>query len=179
MFHVKHFCAALLIALLLPGVALAQVKRAVSPLAAPASNDVGDVLTRIAAKGTADIEAADSLAAAIDPDTGQMRDEIAHTCFVAMIKFIGKLPKPDSQPPGPAVIFERVRLARLTAQAGLPTYLRIGCAPLVQDETLLFVRLAAMVGVTVGTGGLAAPAIPGLAGGLLPALPVLNLLPIR
>ena len=158
----------------------AQGKRVVSPLAAPEPKSVSDVLTQIAIKGTADLEAADSIASAIDPDTNQMRDEIAHTCFVAMIKFIGKLPKPDTTtPPGPAVVFERVRLARLTAQAGLPTYLRIGCAPLVQDETLLFIRIAAMVGVTVGTGGVAAPALPGLAGGLLPALPALNLLPIR
>ena len=127
----------------------------------------------IAAKGTADLQAADDVAAAVDADTGKMADPIAHACYPALIKFIGGLPKSpsDGSAPGPAVVFERARLARKMIQAGLPDSLKIGCAPLVQDEAGFFVKILALAGVTVCTGGLAGLAIPAVPG-LLSALPL-------
>lgn len=166
--------AGMLMAMLMSGsTANAQPKFPPLPLKAPASanGDLGSILDKLAAKGTADLQAADDLASAINPDTNQVNDAIAHACYPALIKFINALPKPpaDGSPPGPALLFERARMTRKLVQSGLPDYLKIGCAPLVQDEAHLFIRVLALVGVAVGTGGLSLPALPGL----LPALPVL------
>lgn len=126
---------------------------------------LADLFAKLAAKGTADLEAADALASAIDPDTGKMRDELAHACYPAMIKFIGSIPQPDASAVGPAVIFERGRLARMVIQSGFPNYLKIGCAPLMQDEANLLVRLAAMVGIAITLPPGLLP-VPGLVPGL-------------
>jgi hypothetical protein len=61
-------------------------------------------------------------------------------------------------------------MARLTIQKGLPSYLQIGCAPLVQDEANLLTAILGIAGVAVGTGGLSLPALPGL----LPAISILK-----
>ena len=133
--------------------------------------DLAAILDKLAAKGVADLQAADQLAAAVDPDTQKVNDPIAHACYPALIKFIGSLPKPPAEgtETGPALVFERARMSRKLVQAGLPDYLKIGCAPLVQDEANFLIKVLALVGVTFGTGGLALPALPGL----LPALPLL------
>lgn len=132
--------------------------------------NLSDALARLAAKGTADLEAADALASAIDPDTNKMVDPVAHACYPAMIKFIGSLPKAsDTEPAGVAEVFERARIARKLVQNGLPDYLKIGCAPLVQDEAIFVTKILALAGIAVGTGGLAIPAVPGL----LSAVPIL------
>jgi hypothetical protein len=132
---------------------------------------LSDAFAKLAAKGTAGLESADALASAIDPDTNQMVDAVAHACYPALIKFVGALPKPSgSSDTDVFVIYERARIARLTIQKGLPSYLQIGCAPLVQDEANLMTAILAIAGVAVGTGGLSLPALPGL----LPAISILK-----
>lgn len=151
---------------------IADIKAANSAKVAP-QKSLTDILAEIAAKGTADLQAADDVASAIDPDSGKMQDAIAHACYPALIKFIGGLPKgpADGSVPGPAVVFERARLARKMIQSGLPDSLKIGCAPLVQDEANFFVKILALAGVAVGTGGLGGLAIPAVPG-LLSAMPL-------
>lgn len=173
--------ASFVLALLMSGDAHAQIKRPLilSPLKpAVTLPQPLDIFAQLAAKvrDTSDLQAADALASAIDPDTNQMADPIAHACYQAEIKFFGSLPPiaKDATTPGPAVLFQRTRLIRLRLQKGLPDYLKIGCAPLMQDEAQLLVKIAAMVGVTVGTGGLGGLAATGAAGlGSILPLPVL------
>jgi hypothetical protein len=132
---------------------------------------LSDAFAKLAAKGTAGLESADALASAIDPDTNQMVDAVAHACYPAMIKFVGALPKSSGLADTDVfVIYERARIARLTVQKGLPSYLQIGCAPLVQDEANLLTAILGIAGVAVGTAGLSIPALPGL----LPALSILK-----
>lgn len=127
---------------------------------------ISTALSQLAAKGTADIQAADALASAIDPVTKQMKDPIAHACYPAEIQFIQNLPAvpTSSAGLGPVQLFEMKRLAVILVKGGLPSYLVIGCAPLFQDEANIFVKLAAMVGVAVAVpaGGFALPALGGL-----------------
>jgi hypothetical protein len=138
---------------------------------ADVAQTLSDAFAKLAAKGTAGLEAADTLASAIDPDTNQMVDPVAHACYPALIKFVGALPKPSGSIDADVfVVYERARIARLTIQKGLPAYLQIGCAPLVQDEANLLVAILGIAGVAVGTGGLSLPALPGL----LPALSILK-----
>jgi hypothetical protein len=126
---------------------------------------LSDAFEKLAAKGTAGLEAADALASAIDPETNQMVDPIAHACFPARIKFIGGLPKPSTTPQVDIfVIYERARIARLTLQKGLPAYLQLGCAPLTQNEANFWAALLGIAGISVGTAGLASGAARHFAG---------------
>jgi len=146
--------ALFLATMLLPGVALAQTKKATTaPAAAPSLSSIitqlDSFLEQLSAKSISDLEAADALAAQTDPTTNQPVDALAHACYPALIKFVQSLPAPPSGQVGPAVIYERTRILRMTVQNGLPNYLKIGCAPLVQDESTLLVKIAALLGVTL------------------------------
>jgi hypothetical protein len=148
-----------------------SAQAATKPAKVDVVQSLSDAFAKLAAKGTAGLESADALASAIDPDTNQMVDAVAHACYPALIKFVGALPKPSgSSDTDVFVIYERARIARLTIQKGLPSYLQIGCAPLVQDEANLLTAILGIAGVAIGTSGLSLPALPGL----LPAISILK-----
>lgn len=118
-----------------------------------------------------DLTAADADAAAVNPVTNQMNDQVAHTCYPAAIKFLQSLPT-ASQPSGKYVtiqLFQKKRDFVAQLQAGLPVYLKIGCAPLLGDELTTFVKVMALVGVKIAPAALAA-LFPPAAPVLLPAL---------
>ena len=64
-------------------------------------------------------------------------DQIAAACYPALITFVAQLQSSaqQSQPVGGFSGFQRARDAVKDAEAGVPVYLRIGCAALVQDVT--------------------------------------------
>lgn len=130
---------------------------------------ISTALAQLAAKGTADIQAADALAAAVDPTTGQPADAIGHACYPQAMKFIQSLPKPLTTTAGlgPVQLFEQKRLAVSLVKQGLPSYLVIGCAPLLQDEAVTLTKFLGMLGIAIAipaSGGLALPALPALGG---------------
>lgn len=108
-------------------------------------------------------------------DPASFRDPISHACYPAQIKFLQSIPA--AQPitsPAPfnlIVLFQRKRDFVAQVKAGLPVYLKIGCAPLLGDEISIFVQTMALVGVKVGAAGLTA-AFPALAPVTLPALTI-------
>lgn len=149
---------------LAPGVstpAKAQVvRRAINKIRNKAATRVDDFLEKLAEKGTADLEAALAMASAVDPDTQKPVDPIAAACYPALIKFIKSLPHPAAGSEtelGPAQLFQRKRLLQRLVHRGVPDYLRIGCAPLVQDELATLARIGAIVGISVASGGLILP----------------------
>lgn len=169
-------------------------------LAAPA-DPLGDFMTQLEAVKAdvinnviADIQAADADAGAIitpaipanptaTPPTpaiaAVVRDPIAHACYPAAIQFLQSTPQ--FQPPTGKLIgvqlFQRKRDFIAQLQAGLPTYLKLGCAPLLGDEVNTFIQIMAMVGVKIAPLGIAAICPPCAAAAAPIALPALTLTP--
>lgn len=165
--------------LMAPDLAHAQIQllpkpRAVAaaPAAAPATGlakfigDIEAVKAELIADVIADINAADADASAIDPETGKMRDEIAHACYPAEVRFLQSLPaaKPLTGKFTAVQLFQKKRDFVMLIQAGLPIYLKIGCAPLLGDEASIFGKSLALVGVHAALNAL----VPG--GGVLAGL---------
>ncbi|WP_439392312.1 hypothetical protein ACRQ5Q_22205 [Bradyrhizobium sp. PMVTL-01] len=124
-------------------------------------------------------EADDDAASLSNPsDPTSFRDPVAHACYPAQIKFLQSLPQVQAiKSPAPysmIVLFQRKRDLIAQIKAGLPGYLKVGCAALLQDEKTILLQTLGLIGVTVGAGALtgifpaAAPiALPALT---LPAL---------
>jgi hypothetical protein len=186
--------AAILMALMLTGLftgdASAQIKvrlpdplklnQPAQPAAAPAPRTAADPLARVMDQlaavqqkvvdgVVADIMAADADAASLTnpADPTSFKDPISHACYPAGIKFLQSLPVATA-PTGEFILvqlFQKKRDFIAQIRAGLPVYLKLGCAPLLGDEAAIFTKLIGLVGVKVGLDALA----PGL--GL--AMPVL------
>ena len=125
-----------------------------------------DPVTALANFTVADLQAADTIAVASN-------DEIAHACYPALVKFVQSFPSVSGTQTvkGAVSAFELARSKRLQVQgavgSGMPNYLKLGCAALVQDETVFIAKLAAMAAGTAVAG----PAAPALLGALPIPLP--------
>ena len=164
---------------------LGLMKKAnVSVAAAPAPANPLDVLTDLMnqieqiqattiTNVIADITAANADASAVvTPATATtaaiVKDPIAAACYPAAIQFLQSLPV-ATPPTGTLVgvqLFQKKRDFIAQVQAGLPVYLKLGCAPLLGDEITTFVNLMAMVGVKI---------LPAAATALMPALAPITL----
>lgn len=137
-------------------------------LVADIENVKGEIITgTIVALNEADADAA-TLTSASDPSS--FHDPISHACYPAEIKFLQSLPVvAQIQSPSPfnlIVLFQRKRDLIMQIQAGLPSYLKLGCAALLGDEASIFTKTMGLIGVTVGANlllpgsGLALPVLP-------------------
>jgi hypothetical protein len=102
-------------------------------------------------------EADDDAATLTNPsDLTSFRDPIAHACYPAQIKFLQSLPLIQAiKAPAPynvIVMFQRKRDLVAQIKAGLPGYLKVGCAALLKDEESILIQTLGLIGVTVGTG---------------------------
>lgn len=117
----------------------------------------------------ADLNAADADAAALTnaTDPTSFKDAISHACYPAAVKFLQSLPvaTPTTGKYVLVQLFQKKRDFVAQIQAGLPTYLKLGCAPLLGDEATIFAKLMGLVGVSVSLNTL----MPGL-GLAIPAL---------
>jgi hypothetical protein len=113
-------------------------------------------------------EADDDAATLTNPaDLTSFRDPIAHACYPAQIKFLQSLPQIQAiKAPAPynlIVLFQRKRDLVAQIKAGLPGYLKVGCAALLKDEETIFIQTLGLIGVTIGAGaltGIFPPAAP-------------------
>jgi len=160
--------AAMLLILLLPVLMLSACANqvpvvATTPATAAATTAAPapiDPLVQIAAFTAADLAAAQL-------DATANNDAIAAACYPALSKFVasmqGKVGNVATVQ-GAFTAFQRARDVRYSVQGGLPDYLRLGCAALVQDEKLLIAKLAA-----IGAGTAAATVVAPMAPALLAA----------
>jgi hypothetical protein len=124
-------------------------------------NDLAALKTEVVDGAVADLNAADADASTLTnaSDPTSFRDPIAHACYPAAAKFLQSLPT-ASPPTGTFVLvqlFQKKRDFVMQIQAGLPTYLKLGCAPLLGDEAAIFTKVLGLVGVKVALSSL----IPG------------------
>jgi hypothetical protein len=97
-----------------------------------------------------------------------VKDPISHACYPAAVKFLQSLPV-AAKLTGKFVgvqLFQEKRDFIAQLQAGLPTYLKLGCAPLLGDEINTFIQIMAMVGIKI---------LPAAATALMPALAPITL----
>lgn len=125
-------------------------------------DDLAKIKAKVVDDTVADINAADSDAASlVNPsDPTSFRDPISHACYPAAVKFIQSLPVATT-PTGTFIavqLFQKKRDFVAQIQAGLPVYLKLGCAPLLGDEAAIFTKLLGLVGVKVALSTL----IPGI-----------------
>jgi hypothetical protein len=108
-------------------------------------------------------------------DATSFRDPIAHACYPAQIKFLQSLPQIQAiKAPAPynvIVLFQRKRDLVAQIKAGLPAYLKVGCAALLKDEETILVQTLGLIGVSVGAGVLTG-VFPAAAPIALPALTI-------
>lgn len=159
-----------------PSSAPAAIPRPVDALS-DLMNKLESIKAETVANVIADINAADADAASLTnpSDPSSFKDPISHACYPATVKFLQSLPT-STATTGTFVgvqLFQKKRDFLAQIQAGLPVYLKLGCAPLLGDEVQSFVKLMAMVGVKV---------LPAAATALMPALapitlPALTLMP--
>jgi hypothetical protein len=135
-------------------------------------NDLEKVQKDVVDGIIADITAADQDAATLSnpSDLNSFKDPISHACYPAQIKFLQSLPV-ATPTTGKFVIvqlFQKKRDFVAQLQAGLPIYLRLGCAPLLGDEITTLNKTLGLVGVQLGLNalvpglGIAMPVLPGL-----------------
>lgn len=171
-----RFVIGLAAALAISSPAVAQIKK---PLPAPVDPlsvliaQIEGVNAKLVGDVVADINAADEDAATLTnpSDPTSFRDPISHACYPAAVKFLQSLPQatPMKGTLTGIQLFQRKRDFIAQLQAGLPVYLKLGCAPLLGDEVTTFVKIMAMVGVKILPAALTA-AVPALAPITLPAL---------
>jgi hypothetical protein len=158
------------------GSAHAQVLPKPRPAAASPADSLQKIMDQISAKTTAFVsgviaaiqEADDDAATLTNPsDLTSFRDPIAHACYPAQIKFLQSLPQIQAiKAPAPynvIVMFQRKRDLVAQIQAGLPGYLKVGCAALLKDEETILVQTLGLIGVPVAAGvlsGVFPPAAP-------------------
>ena len=136
-------------------------------------NQIETIQTITITNVIADITAANADASTVvtpatPTTTAIVRDPIAAACYPAAIQFLQSLPI-ATPPTGTLVgvqLFQKKRDFIAQVQAGLPVYLKLGCAPLLGDEITTFVNLMAMVGVKI---------LPAAATALMPALAPITL----
>jgi hypothetical protein len=131
--------------------------------------DLAQVKQEIVDGVVADITAADTDASMLlnPADPTSFKDPISHACYPAEMKFLQSLPVATA-PTGKFVLvqlFQKKRDFVMQIQAGLPVYLKLGCAPLLGDEAQILTKSMALIGVQVGLNAL----VPGM-GLALPAL---------
>jgi hypothetical protein len=164
------------------GTAHAQVLPKPRPAAASPADSLQKIMDQISAKTAAFVsgviaaiqEADDDAATLTNPsDPTSFRDPIAHACYPAQIKFLQSLPQIQAiKAPAPynvIVMFQRKRDLVAQIQAGLPGYLKVGCAALLKDEETILIQTLGMIGVSVGAGVLTG-VFPAAAPITLPAL---------
>lgn len=121
-----------------------------SPHPAPVLPTMGSVLKNVAANSNviiADLQAANAVASAINPNTGKPYDALGAMCFPAAIGLIQNLPNPANfpQPGTGAGLITGLEEAYLTAQAaqatinqfvtsGLPQNFKEACDPWIMDN---------------------------------------------
>lgn len=141
--------------------AFAQTKTSLASTITGLMNQVQSVKAEIITNVVADITAADA-------DAVANNDVISHACYPAAAKFLQSLPVATA-PTGTYTgvqLFQKKRDFTATLQAGLPTYLKLGCSALIGDEINTFVTLMNMVGVKI---------LPAAATALFPALAPITL----
>lgn len=105
---------------------------------AAAATPIQDNLQKVAAFTIADLANADA-------DAVANNDQIAHMCYPALSRFVTELQGSASGTVSGAFgAFQRARDLANKANAGLPQYLTIGCAPLFVDANAMIVRIAAL-----------------------------------
>lgn len=100
-----------------------------------------------------------------------VKDPISHACYPAAVRFLGSIPavaKPTGKFTG-VQLFQAKRDFIAQLQAGLPNYLKLGCAPLLGDEINIAVEVFNMIGIKVAPAALTA-IMPALAPITLPAM---------
>ncbi len=100
-----------------------------------------------------------------------VKDPISHACYPAAIKFLQSIPA-VAAPSGKFVgvqLFQAKRDFIAQLQAGLPPYLKLGCAPLLGDEVHIALSVFNMIGIKVLPAALTA-IMPALAPITLPAM---------
>lgn len=99
------------------------------------------------------------------------KDAISHACYPAAVQFLQSIPA-VSTPTGKFVgvqLFQAKRDFVTQLQAGLPTYLKLGCIPLLGDEINTAVQVFNMIGIKIAPAALTA-IMPALAPVTLPAM---------
>jgi hypothetical protein len=99
-----------------------------------------------------------------------VKDPISHACYPAAIQFLTSIPA-VAAPTGKFVgvqLFQAKRDFIAQLQAGLPSYLKLGCAPLLGDEINIAIQVFNMIGIKVVPAALTA-IMPALAPVTLPA----------
>ena len=172
----KILIAAFALSLFLPmGAQAKTVKAAPADPLQKLMDDITSIEATVVAGTIAALNEADADASTLTnpADPTSLRDPISHACYPAQIKFLQSLPQVQAiKAPVPynlIVLFQRKRDLIATIKAGLPTYLKIGCAPLLGDEITIFNQTLGMIGVTAGAGVLTG-LFPAAAPLTLPAL---------
>lgn len=132
-------------------------------------DDLSKVAQDVVTGVIADITAADADAGSLlnGSDPLSFKDPIAHACYPAEIKFLQSLPV-ATPPTGKYVLvqlFQKKRDFVAQIKAGLPDYLKLGCAALLGDEVQILTKSLGLIGVSVAANAL----LPG-AGFALPTL---------
>jgi hypothetical protein len=186
----------------LPGLKLPIPLSRPAPAVAPSEEGSGDTLANIMkqlekvtkdniAAIVTDIQAADADASIVvipalppvPPATvgtpAVVKDPISHACYPALVQFLQAIPQ-VATPTGTLVGFQLFQAKRDFIQqlkAGLPTYLKLGCAPLLGDEINITIQALALVGVKILPAGIAAICPPCAAAAAPLALPAMTLVP--
>lgn len=108
-----------------------------------------------------------------------VRDPIAHACYPALVKFLQSTPtfQPATGKLVGFQLFQRKRDFVAQLKAGIPTYLQLGCAPLLGDEANTFIQAMGMIGVKIAPVAIAAICPPCAVATAPIALPALTLTP--
>lgn len=132
-------------------------------------SDLESVKQEVVDGAILDFTAADADAGSLlnASDTSSFKDPISHACYPAAIKFLQSLPvaTPTTGKFIVVQLFQKKRDFVAQIQAGIPVYLKLGCAPLLGDEVQIFAKLMGLIGVQVAANSL----LPGL-GFALPTL---------
>ena len=97
-----------------------------------------------------------------------VKDPISHACYPAAIQFLQSIPA-VAAPTGKFIgvqLFQAKRDFIAQLQAGLPTYLKLGCAPLLGDEVNIAIQVFNMIGIKL---------LPAAATAIMPALAPITL----
>lgn len=125
-------------------------------------NDLESIKQEMVDGIVADFNAADADAGQLlnSADPASFKDPISHACYPAAVKFLQSLPvaTPTTGKFIVVQLFQKKRDFVAQIRAGLPVYLKLGCAPLIGDEAAIFAKLMGLVGVKVGLDAL----MPGL-----------------
>lgn len=123
----------------------------------PQPTSVSEALANIKGDTVIDLNAADAIAVAHG-------DVVAHACYPVLAKYVAPQTGTATvdQIKGVFSAFEAARATRMKVEgavgsAGIPTDLKLGCAPLLMDEQQFIIRLAAIAGgASVGIPGVGA-----------------------